>query len=159
MEDNAWLQRDATAYDITLMRALVKREVHDKRALKNLMKSMAFGDKSSGCTLCEDFAPLDLKKGCRLIEAGEVVDVHDLMSIELPAVFTFFDTNINMGLNVVCPLFIIKGFTVQRVHLDSMHTLDLGVSQFVIGHVFRTMVRKNFARSRRRLANLRHKDN
>ncbi|CAK0792057.1 unnamed protein product [Prorocentrum cordatum] len=114
MEDNAWLQRDATAYDITLMRALVKREVHDKRALKNLMKSMAFGDKSSGCTLCEDFAPLDLKKGCRLIEAGEVVDVHDLMSIELPAVFTFFDTNINMGLNVVCPLFIIKGFTVQR---------------------------------------------
>eukprot|EP00959_Pyramimonas_sp_CCMP1952_P351956 7374087-Pyramimonas_sp.AAC.1 len=76
-----------------LRRTLLTRDVQNKRVLKDLMKCMHFDDRRGGYVLFKDFAPLGLRKGCRLIEAGAVVDLHELLSIDLPTCFTFFDTN------------------------------------------------------------------
>jgi hypothetical protein len=102
---------------------------------------------------------LDLPIGARLLENHSVPDLHDLDSVQFPATLLFFDSDGNHGLNFVCPMFAVAGFSIEYLHLDVMHVLDLGVSQYVAGLVFRRLIENNFARSTQRTADLKRFDN
>ena len=97
--------------------------------------------------LMRAFAPLELSRGMRLVEAGPVLelDKEKVKSIVLPAQLTFFDCTADSGLSFISPLFDIAGFSVESLALDVMHVLDLGVSQYLIGAVFMLLVENNFA--------------
>ena len=66
----------------------------------------------------------------RPVEDGILCDIHEVADVPLPAVLTFFDTQGNHGLNFVCPMFTVPGFSINALTLDVMHVLDLGVSQY-----------------------------
>ncbi|CAK0855078.1 unnamed protein product [Prorocentrum cordatum] len=110
------------------------------------MRCMHLDDALGGYGLHTSFPELGLEKGYRLIEDGNLHDVHALKDADVPIDLTFFNTTVNMGLNLICPLFRIAGFTYSMIHLDAMHILDLGTSQYLIGAIFLLMVKKNFAR-------------
>eukprot|EP00959_Pyramimonas_sp_CCMP1952_P243250 5084637-Pyramimonas_sp.AAC.1 len=162
MEAMEWVRRDEVAYNIMMHRSLVTRTVTTPQQLHRLMNCMSLDEDIGGYGLHAPFPELDIQKGHRLIEDGQLHDIHALKDCELPIALTFFNTCINMGLNLICPLFRIAGFTYSMIHLDAMHVLDLGVTQYLIGAVFLLMVKKNFARSRhfkadgRRAANITH---
>ena len=59
----------------------------------------------------------------------------------------FFDTTRVAQLNMISPLFSIPGFGVDSLHLDAMHILDLGATQYIAGSTLTALVENNFARS------------
>ena len=99
---------------------------------------MCFSENFGGFGLHSDYPPLGLHRGCRLMESGPISDIADLSRLEFPCELTFFDSTVDGGLNFVSPLLVsIPGFGVDSLHLDVMHILDLGVSQYLIGAVFK----------------------
>ena len=78
--------------------------------------------------------------------------------IQLPVRLQFFDSANCFGLNLVCPLFQIPGVTVECIHLDAMHILDLGVCQFLIGAILYQLLTNNFSMSKKRTLPLRLHD-
>ncbi len=98
-----------------------------------------------GLSLLEDFDELNLPKGCRLLETGPVSDIHKVANLEVPAELTFFNARGDHGLNFLCPLFGVVGFTLETLCLDVMRVLDLGVTQYVSGAVFWRLLDNNFA--------------
>ena len=74
------------------------------------------------------------------METGPVFDLHRLEEVPTPCTLTFFDTKGDHGLNFVCPLFSIEGFNIQSLALDVMHVLDLGVTQHMVGRIFRLFI-------------------
>ncbi|CAK0831430.1 unnamed protein product [Prorocentrum cordatum] len=162
MEACQWVPRDETVYNLMMHRALVKRTVVNRAQLRRLMTCMHLDEELGGLGLHTPFPELGLEKGYRLIEDGDLHDIHALRDAEVPIELTFFNALLNLGLNMICPLFRIHGFTYSMIHLDSMHVLDLGVTQFVVGAIFLLMLKRNFAKSRhfkadgRRAANIDH---
>eukprot|EP00959_Pyramimonas_sp_CCMP1952_P324436 6790741-Pyramimonas_sp.AAC.1 len=126
---------------------MTKRLVSSRPLLRRLLRKMKFDSAHGGLTLKEDFPQLHLRSGHRLLVNDAVRDIHDVENIELPAFIDFFDTNASSQLNVLTPLFHIPGFDTSCVHLDAMHVLDLGVSQYVAGAVMHSLCERNFARS------------
>ena len=111
----------------------------------------------------EHFPELGLRRGHRFMENGPVTDVADLGHLIFPCDLTFFDANGDTALNCISPSLVsIPGFSIESLHLDAMHILDLGVSQHLVGAVFRRLIDNNFAGSdhpyvqMRRMANLQH---
>ncbi len=155
-----WPVRDKEAYQIMCDRSLKIVSIRNKTQLKALMRVMDHDWTMAGYGLQADFAPLGLQKGMRLMEAGVVKDVHTICDIqEFPCDFTFFDNRAGMGINFICPLFSVRGFGISSLHLDTMHIIDLGVLQYLIGVVFKTLIDKNFAKSSKRLKSGRQVDN
>ena len=72
-------------------------------------------------------------------------DIHRLGELAAPTTLTFFDSLGNHGLTFVTPLFDIVGFSIECICLDVMHVLDLGVSQYLVGSVFRRLIEGNVA--------------
>ena len=142
-----WPERDAAAYDIMIERSLKKVRVISGAQWKKLIRVMEFDEKMAGYGLFDDFADLGLEKGWRLIEDGPVSDIHDLCGLRFPCWLTFFNSRNTMGLNFVCHLFQIVGFTSKCLALDLMHVFDLGVSQRLIGTILRILIKRNFAKS------------
>ncbi len=159
MKRSRWAPRDSTAYDQMVRNSTARVEIIERRVLKLLQRKMAFDFDAGGLALTADFPLLGLKKGWRLIEEDSVADVHALDSIEMPATFCFFDKNCGMGLNHVCPLFRVKGFTIESLALDCMHVVDLGVCQYIAGDILQQLIRRNFAKSKQKKANLRYLEN
>ena len=112
--------------------------------------------------MLEDVAELRLERGFRIVESGRVTDIWALGALELPVELTFFDCKGEHGLNLLCPLFEVVGFTIEMLALDVMHVVDLGIAQYLVGAVFRQLVENNFIRSAaihadaRRFDNLKH---
>eukprot|EP00969_Alexandrium_andersonii_P011293 491110-Alexandrium_andersonii.AAC.1 len=62
----------------------MKRTVTTPGALKWLAEALLFDDESGGRGLRARFAELDLPAGSRLVEAGDVRDIHEIENLELP---------------------------------------------------------------------------
>lgn len=76
----------------------------------------------------------------------------------MPITLSFFDVVGDHGLTFASPLFDITGFSIELIHLDVMHVLDLGVSQYLAGAVLRELVENNFCRSTAAYAEMRRFD-
>ena len=109
----------------------------------------------SGRVLLRPFPELGLAAGHRLLPEGDVKDVWQLGHLEVPVTMTFFNAGADRGLNAICPLFSVVGFSVEMVQLDAMHVLDLGVSQLLVAAVIRTLLHGNFSNSTQLQADLR----
>ena len=92
--------------------------INDKAQLRRLQRRMEFRDALGGYGTVLPFAEgtINLPAGMRLLEVGQVKDMHDLSSLSFPCDLTFFDTKVQAGLNFVCPYFGIVGF---GIHLFS----------------------------------------
>eukprot|EP00959_Pyramimonas_sp_CCMP1952_P182088 3807171-Pyramimonas_sp.AAC.1 len=108
---------------------------------------MEFDTDAGGYAMRTKFDELGLTQGLRLIEDGTIQYVHLLKDVRLQVELTSFDANVNFGLNLACPLFNIRGLRLESVHLDCMHIFSLGVSQWLVGSVFKLLVSKNFCKA------------
>ena len=149
---SAWRDRDAAGYNEQVLQALVHRrlEAGDGGVLARLLDALHFDTRPKGfggLVIKADFPELALTKGMRLLEEGPVVDLHRVAEIRPPCTLSFFNCCGDHGLNFLCPLFSIPGFTIEALSLDVMHVLDLGVAQYLIGAVFRELIEHNFCRS------------
>ena len=145
-----WRSHDPASYDNAVQQAVLKRRVTTPVLLQRLVGLLRFDLRKgspAGLHLRESLPELDLPKGARLVEDGVLVDIHALEDVALPADLTFFHTAGNHGLNFVCPLFKVPGFNISCLTLDVMHVLDLGVSQYLAGALFMTLIKNNFANS------------
>ena len=150
MVDPPWTNRDEAAYNEAVQDAVLKRLIVSPAMLRQLCSLLWFDarkNKPSGYHLRQALPELDLPYGARLVEDGALVDIHAVADVTLPAVLTFFHTQGNHGLNFVCPMFSVPGFSISALTLDVMHVLDLGVSQYLAGAVFATLIQNNFAKS------------
>ena len=77
---------------------------------------------------------LDLQPGDRLEVGGSCTDAHEDVSRLRNADLHFFRTSVATFLSHVSPLFM--HITLEGVDLDVMHTVDLGVAQYVAGVAF-----------------------
>ena len=147
-----WQDRDAAVYDAQVQEALVYRrlEAGDGAMLAALLAQMHFDtrkDGFGGLVLKEDVAAMALPRGMRLLEEGPVIDLHRVDEIRPPYTLTSFDSRGGHVFNFMCPLFNIPGFTVEALHLDVMHVLDLGVTQYLIGTVIMALIEGKFCKS------------
>jgi hypothetical protein len=142
-----------------VQQSVYRRDVTVDAVLRRLLSKLRVDDSIGGIGLLEPFRELQLPAGVRLLEAGPVTDIHRLDMIEVPAQLSFFDAKGDHGLNFICPLFSIPGFSIESLSLDMMHIMDLGVTQYVVGAVFRKLVDNNFARSTALRATRRRHDN
>ena len=162
IESSVWQRVDAAGYDAEVRRHVLKRWVTTTAELEALVGALGFDgrkDAPAGLVTRVAYPPLELPKGARLLEHGELADIHMLASLEVPAELFFFDTQGESGLNFVCPLFEVEGFSIEALHLDVMHCMDLGITQLLIGKVFMLLVKNNFAWSRAPHAEMRLADN
>ena len=100
-----------------------------------------------------------MKAGHRLVEEGPVFDLHEFESLVAPVLLAFFDCQGEHGLNFVCQLFGIRGFSMDILALDVMHVLDLGVLQWLLGMIFYELITRNFAVSTQETSAGRQHDN
>ena len=119
---------------------------------------MGLDEEYGGLALWQNFDDLGLRTGHRLIESGQVKDLHAMNDIQLPVRLQFFDSANCFGLNLVCPLFQVPGVTVECIHLVAMHILDLGVCQYLIGTILYQLLTNNFSMSKKRTLPLRLHD-
>jgi hypothetical protein len=156
---STWNRRDAGSYNQQVQSSIFRRDVSSAAILERLLKKLRFDDSIGGIGLLEAFPELKLPAGSRLLEDASVTDLHSLHMLQVPAQLTFFNSKGDHGLNFICPLFSIPGFSIESLSLDMMHIMDLGVTQYLVGTVFRKVVTSNFARSRALRANRRKHDN
>ena len=147
--DNVWSPIDAETYNRTVKSCLKRIRVNEKQ-LNLLKEKLQFDHRKTGyvgLALLDDLPEVGLTAGHRLVEEGPVHDLHEFASVEAPALLTFFNCEGDHGLNFICQLFAIIGFTTEILALDVMHILDLGVLQWLLGKIFHTLITKNFAKS------------
>ena len=112
-----------------------------------------------GYCLQADIPALNLCEGYRLVPSDDLPDVFDLAALEPPFTLSFFRGKGNEYLNFVCVLFSIIGFSLDLLHLDVMHVLDLGVLQHLFAHVMWKLIVCNFCKSTKLLISSRHMQN
>ena len=147
---NAWPDRDRAAYSEQVRRATQKRVVSTEEQMAELLRRLTLDGRANGwpgLVLMRDFPEMELERGFRVIEAGRVVDIWALGDLALPVELSFFDCKGEHGLNLICPLFDVRGFSIEMLALDVMHIIDLGIAQYLVGAVFRQLVDNNFCRS------------
>jgi len=162
MESSVWVPRDAAAYNAMIAKSVVKVNIRTTAQLKLLLRSMRHDSDLGGFATYKKVPSLGMNSGYRLIETGPVTDIHTLSSLVVPAAgleLTFFDNSNGVGMTLLCPLFQVKGFNVNALHLDIMHIVDLGVSQFVLGMIFWLLCKNNFCKSTKATAPMRAHDN
>ncbi|CAK0840011.1 unnamed protein product, partial [Prorocentrum cordatum] len=155
---SVWFPRDKDAYRAMVRLALKTVTVATPQMLTGLLRCARFDDDYGGYAVFQQYAPLGLKAGYRLIESGQVRDLHALHELVLPARLQFFDSGNSFGLNLLCSLFTVPGVTVECIHLDAMHILDLGVSQYLIGMILCLLLTNNFSQSQKSTKKLRMHD-
>ena len=159
---DAWgsVRRDSKSYDEQVQASVFRIIVHNKEELDSLNAKLKFDflDKGYGGK-CLEIAHRGVPAGARLMHLGPVQDYRDLDDIETPATLTFFDTQGDHGLNFICPLFAVEGFSIESLALDVMHCLDLGIAQLVIGRVLRMLISGNAVRSTARRRAFRDQEN
>lgn len=147
MTDCVWPVRDAEAYRIMVQRSTKRIRVPSRAVLDLILDKCEWDPGVPGLALIEDIEEMGLKRGWRLMENGAITDLHDFSRLRFPATLSFFDAANVMGLNFVAPIFSVVGFTIEHLCLDSMHVIDLGVSQHLVGTILRTLVVRNFCGS------------
>ena len=142
-------KRDADLYRALVHDSMLVLDIETKEQLDGIRGSLTFDDrlKDSYGGLCLMAAAFGLPKGARLLEMGPVKDLHQLNDLEAPCKLHFFDSQGNHGLNFICPLFELEGFSIDALTLDVMHVLDLGITQVLIGRVFWLLLLGNFCGS------------
>eukprot|EP00969_Alexandrium_andersonii_P119231 5271084-Alexandrium_andersonii.AAC.1 len=119
-----WVVRDAAEYNRRVQNCISRRTIQTPRMLQLLIEALSFDHRKrgfAGLALLDGFPLLEIPPGYRVVEEGPVTDIHKLADLELPAEITFFNAAVNHGLNFVCPLFGVVGFTVECLALDVMH--------------------------------------
>ena len=162
IESSLWEKVDGEAYDAQVRQHIRKCWVTTTAELEALVGALGVDGRANapaGLVTRAAYPPLNLPRGARLLEFGELVDIHDVASLEVPVELFFFDTQGDSGLNFVCPLFEVEGFSIEALHLDVMHCMDLGITQLLIGKIFMTLVKNNFAKSLAPHAEVRLSDN
>ncbi len=157
--ENPWAPRDAEAYSLMVQNSTVRVQIAEKRVFKLLVRALALDSDAGGLALQSDFPLLGLRKGYRLLEEDSVTDIHKLGDVELPCALSFFSKDAGHGLNHICPLFGVAGFTIESLSLDCMHIIDLGIMQYVAGEILQKLIVKNFAGSTKRKVAMRRLDN
>lgn len=86
-----------------------------------------------------------LQPGDRLSVGGSVKDSHaDVSQLQrYPAELHFFRRNDASFIRYWCPLFLASVLTSSGCALDAMHTVDLGVTQYVAGEIFKLIIESN----------------
>ena len=158
-----WTDRTKVEYEAAILDCMVSRQVDSQEDLDGLLEVMSFGGGFGGLALDRHYPALGLRKGHRLLEHGPVTNIHDLTKLTFPCTLHFFDSREQHTLNHICPLLLsVPGFSFDCIHLDAMHILDLGVTQYLVGAVLGRLITENFAESgaasvdRRRTENLFH---
>ena len=148
VEQSVWRPKDAADFAYRALASRTSRLVTDPGTLQRLRAALVVDGRHknpvSGRSLVADFPELGLAAGHRLLPEGEVVDVWQLQHLETPVELVFFNARGDQGLNAICPLFSVVGFSVEAVQLDAMHVLDLGVAQYLCGAVIRTLLAENY---------------
>ena len=162
MDRCSWAPRDQADYNRSVTECMTQRMIANPDQLARLVAIMDHDEVAGGFALQQPFPELNMRKGHRLIEDAVVRDVERILELDTPVMLSLFDSKSDVGLNLLCPLFLTLGFGVDCIHLDGMHIADLGVAQYLIGMVFYLLVKNNHAQStgsrdERRLAdNMRH---
>ena len=164
MQHHDWPLRDAEVYDRKAKAAVIEVEVPSDDLLKKLDSMLKFDHRKRdswgpGKVLFEPMEELGLPAGARLMESDEVRDIHQLKSLTTPITLRFFDSQGDHGLTFISPLFDIVGFNIESIALDVMHVMDLGVSQYLVGSVFRQLIESNFCNSTHRHVDARRFEN
>ena len=154
-----WCPRDKEAYRTMVAASTTIRHIPDRRTLKILLRCMDFDEKLGGFAVVRDCTALGLDRGWRLLPEGNLYDVHKVSELVPPCDLHFFDKRNAVGLNHICALYQVRGFSCDMLALDVMHICDLGVVQFIIGEVFMRLILKNFSGSAKTRAAARHVDN
>ena len=141
--------RDAAEYNSLVAQAVTTVTIESQDLLDVVRGLLHYDGRvrdgpGPGLVLREAVDELDLPKHARLIEAHDLQDISRRDDLVAPVTLSFFDSRGNHGLAFITPFFSIKGFTLEAVHLDVMHVFDLGVSQYLVGAVFREVIDSNF---------------
>lgn len=142
-----WAPKDAADFQLRALACRTTRIVTDRGTWQRLREALVIDGRKkghSGRCLVRPFPELALSAGNRLLPEGQVRDVWELEHIDVPVHLTFFNAAGDQGLNSICPLFGVVGFSIESVQLDVMHILDLGVSQLLAAALFRTLLVENF---------------
>ena len=132
-----WADRTKEGYEAAILDCMVSRQMDSKEDLDGLLAVMSFDGGWGGLALDRDYPDLGLSKGHRLLEHGPVTDICDLSQLTFPCTLHFFDSRNQATLNHICPLLLsVPGFSIDCIHLDAMHILDLGVTQYLVGGGF-----------------------
>ena len=151
-EDSPVQLRGLPEYSKLVAQAVLIRTIESQEVLDKIRELLHFDGRKGkdgngpGLTMKESFVEADLPEGARLMVddlPGE--DIHRLAELVAPVTLTFFNPHGDHGLTFVTPLFSIVGFSIECIHLDVMHVLDLGVSQYLVGMVLRRLVEGNVA--------------
>ena len=162
LAEATWTRKDNTAYQNMLAASLKTVHVPDRGALGRLLKGLRLDVDFGGMGAWRNIPEFGLRRGWRVVENEHVNDIHKLSDIPVPeggVDLVFFDALNSNGLDLVCALLLIKGVTINMVHLDAMHIMDLGVTQLVVGQLFWVLCANNFARSAKRTKTMRLQDN
>ena len=86
-----WVMMDKKAYQETVEELIVRRRIDTPESLQDLLKHCHFSSKYGGRSIVQDYPPLALTAGMRLMEAGRVFDLADeaLTSLALPLDLVF----------------------------------------------------------------------
>ena len=139
----SWERRDAAAYDDQVRRSVIKKEVSEEHVLAELVDRLGPDPRATpvaGLVLRKPYEELGLPAWVRIVESGPLTDIHSLADLQLPTELEFFDCMGSNGLNFASPMFAVAGFSIELLHLDVMHVVDLGVAQYLVGAVFRTLI-------------------
>eukprot|EP00969_Alexandrium_andersonii_P318977 14091336-Alexandrium_andersonii.AAC.1 len=101
----SWQQKDAKDYDKRVRANMLERRVNNSGTLLRLKDALRANEELGGFVLPLPFGELNLPAGVRLVELGDVTDIHSLAELETPATLFFFNAKGDFGLNFVCPLF------------------------------------------------------
>ena len=94
------------AYDAQVRQHILMRWVQTTAELEALVGALGVDGRANalaGLVTRAAYPPLNLPRGARLLEFGELVDIHDVASLEVPVELFFFDTQGDSGLNFICP--------------------------------------------------------
>ena len=155
-----WGDRTQEDYEAAILDCMVSRQVDSQEDLDRLLEHMSFGGGHGGLALDRRYPALGLKKGHRLLAHGPVLDIHDLDHLIFPCTLSFFDSKGQATLNHICPLLLsVPGFSIDCIHLDVMHVMDLGITQYLVAGVFARLIHANFADSQAVTVDRRRTDN
>jgi hypothetical protein len=148
-----WRPRQRSDFNDDLGACVTKRYVQSRAQLRRLLRCMELSRKYGGFALVRPFPELHLPVGWIVICDENLLDWHALVGtggsigVDMPGWLTFFNAANTSNIKFWSPLFTIRGFSVDCLHLDFMHVFDLDISQYVAGEVMLKLIDAKFAQS------------
>ena len=161
--DDLFVLRDTAEYNARVKEAVLVRNIETPELLEKVVSALHFdarkksaGGAGPGLVLQSAIEELGLPKFTRLMsDDGQLQDIGKYKELRAPCTLSFFDVRGSHGLTFVSPLFDIIGFNIEAIHLDVMHVMDLGVTQYLVGAVLQELIENNFVESAARHVDMR----